>query len=841
MPDPAGNSASMLGPLARRPALPLVLLLIAGIILHPLIALHQWVLICISLAITALAVVFMRRRFLCTPLLSIAVILCGVGLARREHYLFAANQIGLFTDDDARLCDVELRVDDPPQLINPTFGQMRPLPPKQSVMTDVLRVKTTTGWILAKGQMPIVIDQPIAQLQSGQIIRAVGMLQRPAPAMNPGQFDWAVYYRQQRVLATLTVTRAGNIAIVGNAGVPCITWLRLKTRELLARGFVPKHATDQALLAAMLLGDRDPKIRDIQNEFEQTGVAYQLSVSGLHVALLTMFVHWLCRLFCLRPRYSLLISGIFLLLYAIVSLPTYSGVRAVIFLSAIYLSMHTRRWSDRLQLLSLAVFAMLLCRPMDLYSSGFQLSVVAVAAITLFLPRVREFLLARRDPHKVAAAGLVQPSRLQMVVSFIRAQALRSLQFILISWLATLPLIACQFDQFDPWSLLAGLVLLPVVFGALVGGLLKILLTLALPFASGMWAFVAMLPVIFIRWIVDHLAQLPGAMLPLTAPPPWLMTTYYALLIIPLLRTIPLFDGRRRWLVRLAPLAGVSGIFLLPFAPRLQHPGDPAGNLRITLLSLGAGQCAVIEPPGEQPILFDAGSSSMSDLMHKVVGPFLRYDGRREVDEIFLSHGDYDHISAAGEIAAAYASHAVFISPHFRRNAEGNVPDQMLLETLEKLNLPPRLIARGDHLDLGNGTRVDVLWPPRISDFNSNNTGLVLRLTYAGRTILFPADIQNPAFEGVLQHASELRADVLVAAHHGSSESLTPEFLRAVDPAIIVSSNAWRLSSKQKRFDGMVGNTPLYRTSKFGAITITVSKEGKISIATFLHGGHPPG
>jgi competence protein ComEC len=302
------------------------------------------------------------------------------------------------------------------------------------------------------------------------------------------------------------------------------------------------------------------------------------------------------------------------------------------------------------------------------------------------------------------------------------------------------------------------------------------------------------------------------------------------LLLVPLLPRIPGFTGRRRWILRCAPVAGVFAIIFLPMFPSR----GSADELHITLLSLGAGQCAVIEPPTGDPILFDAGSSSVSDLVSKIVGPFLRTEGRRHVDEVFLSHGDYDHISAAGEIAGTYGVHEFFISPHFRRNAEGNLPDQQLLETLDKLNLTPRIIQTGNHFDLPNDTHVDVLWPPADGEWNSNNAGLVLRLTYAGRTILFPADIQDPAFLGLLKHPEQLKADILIAPHHGSSEILTPQFLHAVAPQIILSSNAWTLTNKQKRFDIMAGSIPLYRTSVCGAIMITISKDGKISQSTFL-------
>ena len=126
-----------------------------------------------------------------------------------------------------------------------------------------------------------------------------------------------------------------------------------------------------------------------------------------------------------------------------------------------------------------------------------------------------------------------------------------------------------------------------------------------------------------------------------------------------------------------------------------------------------------------------------------------------------------------------------------------------------------------------------MLWPGPVGNLNSNNAGLVLRLTYAGRSVLFPADIQDPAFDGLLQHPDRLPSDVLVAPHHGSGESRTRAFLAAVHPAVIVASNAARLSGKQQLFNTMVGNTPLYRTSSSGAITITITAAGQITVTTF--------
>ena len=132
--------------------------------------------------------------------------------------------------------------------------------------------------------------------------------------------------------------------------------------------------------------------------------------------------------------------------------------------------------------------------------------------------------------------------------------------------------------------------------------------------------------------------------------------------------------------------------------------------------------------------------------------------------------------------------------------------------------------------------RASVLWPPPGEELNSNNAGLVMRLTYGGRSILFPADIQDVGFAGVLRQPQLLRSDVLVAAHHGSSEMLTPKFLAAVSPRCIISSNAARLTNKQRIFDEMVGKIPLYRTSQYGAITITIDANGEVTVDTFRKG-----
>jgi competence protein ComEC len=819
------NHPDNLGPLACRPAVPLAVLLAIGVLLHDQLPATPNLTLGLAVATIAAASFCINRRFVASALLALAAVLGGAGLAQREHLRFPSDDIGLFATGDARLCTCEVRVADEPQVIAGSTGQGRPLPPRQVFSAEVRRVLTVHGWVPASGDLPVRLNQPNPALAAGQTVRLLGMLQRPRPASNTGEFDWAVYYRRERVTAMLTVTRSGNAHVLAGAGWSPRLWLRGKARHLLAAGFTADRAEDHAVLQALLLGERDPQLREAAADFQQTGVAYQLSVSGLHVALLAGAVVWLCRRLLLRPRWTLAVGTGFILLYAALSVPTHSGVRAVIIGVAVAVALGVRRTVDRPQLVALALIAMLVAHPLDLYTDGLQLSAAVVIAFLLLLPAIQRWSIDPDRPTK--------PARPTVLRQFGQA-TLRTIQYSLIAWLATLPLVAADFGVLTPWGVPGGVAMFPIAVLALFTGAAKVVLTLLFPSIAAPAAAVAGCPIIWMRGLAHGLALLPGGSVPLSAPPGWAIVAYYAVLLLPLVRTERV---RLRWALRLSPLAGVVGLVAV-------STGSAAGtlatgrtaDLRVTLLSLGAGQCAVVESPGGDAVLMDAGSSTVPEVDHRIIAPFLQARGDRRLADIFLSHGDYDHISAAGDLAADFHAGAVFTSHHFRRNAVANEPDLELLARLDELHVPPRELAIGDHVDVGGGAAVDVLWPPPDGAWDSNNAGLVLRLTYAGRRVLFPADIQDPAFAGVLQHPERLPADVLVAPHHGSSESLTPAFLAAVHPSVILSSNAERLTAKQRRFDDMVGGrVPLYRTSRYGAITVTITPDGRVSVATYLH------
>ena len=814
-----------LGPLARRPAVSVAALLVVGILLHDHLS-AGWTLVAAAASVVA-AIAVVRRRVVASALLAVAVLMVGAGLAQREHFAYPTADIGLFAADDARLATVEGRIADEPQLIAGADVGGRPFPPRQTFVADVTRVLTGDGWVTATGQLPVRLNGPNPALAAGDTVRLLGQLERPRPAQNLGEFDWAVYYRRLRVTATLTVAHGDNATVIAGPGFAPLAWARGKVRHALAAGFAADRADDFAVLQALLLGDRDPQLREIAADFQTTGVAYQLSVSGLHVALLAGGVVWGCRRLRLQPRTTMAVGLAFTLAYAAVAAPSHSGWRSVIVAAALAVGLFFRRDADRPQLVAVALIAMLAVHPLDLYTDGFQLSFAVVVAFLILLPALRRWW--RRA--EVDAPGVKRPrlTALGHVLKFVASTA----QYATIAWMATVPLTASAFGRVAPWAVLTDLAIYPLVVAALFGGAAKVVLTLLWPSAAHPLAVVADGPVAAMRWVTHGCAALPAGSLSASAPPAWVVGLYYGTLLVPLL---PI--ARWRWAWRAGPVVGLAGLLSVSLTPRPSTPAStPASTagpaLRVALLSVGAGQCGVVELPDGRAVMIDAGSSTIPEVAGRVVRPYLRSHGLLRLADVFLSHGDFDHVSAAADLAAAYGPEAVFTSHHFRRHAVGNEPDLDLLAKLDDLHRSPRELAAGDRVDLCPGVAVDVLWPPPGGAWTSNDAGLVLRLSYAGRRVLFPADIQDPAFAELLKRPEALAADVLVAPHHGSGETLTPAFVAAVHPSVIVASSAARLTAKQRRFDQIVGGQ-VVRTAANGAVTVTVTPDGRVGVGTYL-------
>jgi competence protein ComEC len=317
---------------------------------------------------------------------------------------------------------------------------------------------------------------------------------------------------------------------------------------------------------------------------------------------------------------------------------------------------------------------------------------------------------------------------------------------------------------------------------------------------------------------------------PLSAPPVWLIVLCWIGLAVAVVR----------WRLASVRLASIA-ILILTFGYMLIGPfwfGSAktlsAGQMRVTLMSVGAGQCCLVETAGGRTVMIDCGSDSLTDLTSNVVVPVMREFGQTHLDSIFVSHANTDHYSGVAESAANYDAREIVVAEPFEASANETASGTNTLKSLRELDVPPRVARPGDRIPIGRDSSIEVLWPkPMPGNVDANDTSLVVRLWKGDRSILFTGDIQTDGMRGLMSGDVPLHADVLVAPHHGSSEDITPSFVDAVKPSWIIASDDRTPSGKQKRFDTMMSGRRLLRTHEYGAITILIAADGTLSVDGF--------
>lgn len=108
----------------------------------------------------------------------------------------------------------------------------------------------------------------------------------------------------------------------------------------------------------------------------------------------------------------------------------------------------------------------------------------------------------------------------------------------------------------------------------------------------------------------------------------------------------------------------------------------------------------------------------------------------------------------------------------------------------------------------------------------SNDLSTVLRVSYAGRSLLLPGDAESLAWGAMVQHYGKaLRADALKASHHGRLSGFDLDALKLIRPRFVVLSVGRKPSTDAQR-----------RYSNHCARAISTRRHGNISCRVDANG-----
>ena len=272
-----------------------------------------------------------------------------------------------------------------------------------------------------------------------------------------------------------------------------------------------------ATVGALTLGYKDDIDPEVKRHFQASGAAHVLAVSGLHTGIIyTLLIGLLTLGGRIRPRHenrfgrrtiSLIIIAA-MWGYAWLTGLTPSVVRAVVMVTLVEVGHMCYRQSFSLNTIAAAAVFILLVRPLDLFSVGFQLSFAATAAIVLFAKK-GEKIMAHKQLNRFTRWVIAT------IIISIAAQ------------LGTLPLTMYYFGYVSTYFLLTNLVVLPIALLLVPCGLVSIVLGGSV---IGVW----WTKITFgLSWLMNHsvgwIEALPGSTWPATVSV-FMVVVYYLLL-----------------------------------------------------------------------------------------------------------------------------------------------------------------------------------------------------------------------------------------------------------------------------------------------------------------------
>lgn len=383
----------------HRPFLWVTLGFMAGLLTHHNLSLLSFWLEPLCAIVLGLAFAFRRRSIIFAILILTDFFLLGClypsarEMPADNDIIFQKKEMDFGAVSLRGIVDADLRRNDEgfstriSFTLNVTEGRRRGssgIKPGSPLAAEGLKWQKLSGRVLVN----LFQDQ---SLNFGDDIVLSGKLHRPFEFSKGKNFSYRDYLKRQGIFYVLSVKKNSPIEILQKNQSPWILrglyQCRHKASALINKNL---NSSEAALIQAMILGERlniSPEIKDI---FAKTGTTHILAISGLNVGIVVMVLFLLLRMVPGPAGMIYGLTGIFIILYVIMTGASPSVVRAGV-MSAVFLtSFIIERETDSVNSLSFAAFLLFVIDPDNIFDIGFQLSFASVLAILVLYPLVMQ-------------------------------------------------------------------------------------------------------------------------------------------------------------------------------------------------------------------------------------------------------------------------------------------------------------------------------------------------------------------------------------------------------------------------------------------------------------------
>lgn len=616
-----------------------------------------------------------------------------------------------------------------------------------------------------EGKVLAFMDEDLA---IGETFIGYGEVKSPSTNTNPNLFSYRKY------LASKEIFREFKIERIEKRGRSLS--LLLKARNSFYNYIhnifdknLDKRSAD--FVVSVILGENlieNDSIKDL-------GLSHILAVSGLHMDMLFFFILILLGRFNYRYAYGL---GLFLaLIYGYLigfpfSVIRVLGLNVISFLAFLY-----NKPMDKIKALLIIGSGILLINPFAGLNAGFILTFAASFAVYLVYPKIKNHFSKSYIGESLAFTSSIQ--------------------------LALFPFMIYYYGSFNLVSILANFLILPVFS-------LAMYIIFIIIFAYPLLGSFLKLLFIGLNFLVESILNMTTLLnevkiFALDFRKPHILLAFYGFILIIIMLNL----GRKR-------AKANANIILLSIMVLIFSIGKDRGEISYQMIDIGQGDAFLLNDKGNY-YMIDVGGPKYKnyDSGEKILLPYLKSLGIREIEGIFISHEDKDHM---GNLDLIWDNFHV-------KNIYTNKLNENSLRKYK-----PKILKKGDRIDLKSGY-ITVIDEGYENDENANSMGLILDIR--GVRIMTLGDLPSE-FEKNIKDT----AHILKLSHHGSKTSTRRDFVEQVNPKVVLISAGRNnvYGHPHREVLANVYDRKIYNSQTDGMVEMRFNRD--FEIERFLKGGY---
>lgn len=572
-------------------------------------------------------------------------------------------------------------------------------------------------------------------------------------------FNYKKYLYNQGIYNVIEITDINKVKSNRNI------FYSMKT-YLINRG--TKLSKSYPYVNSLILGNNSFLDDDVLESYRNNGISHLFAISGLHISVFMMIINKILSRFGIGEKKRCIIIVLFLLYYMFLTNFSMSVMRGGIFTILILINKLLKLDIKTINLLLFTLAIIIFINPLFLYNLGLQFSYI----ITLFLILYKDII----NRFKNGILKLLLTSFLSFIVAY--------------------PITVNNFFQVNFLSILYNIFFVPYVSYILLP---FTLISYLFPFFDNL-LYLLIKIIEQVSLILEQFDTFKIIMCKLDLS---IVVSYYVVLCI---------------LLSFAKKRKVKYLFFIFFF-YFMHFINPFKNSNyVYMFDVNQGDSILINVNNNVTLIDTGGVVMYSDnnytyqLSNNRILPYLKSKGIRKIDNLLISHGDFDHMGEAVNIVNNFKVDKVIFNCGSYNDLERD-----LIDVLNKKNI--KYYSCVDEIKIDN-YKLKFL---NTKDYdNENDNSNVVYFNYNNIKFLFMGDAGINREKDILKKYSLEKIDFLKVGHHGSNTSSGEEFINNINPkySLISVGKNNRYGHPKDSVLNTLKDSKIYRTDKDGSVEI---------------------